>query len=464
MRTMALSFAALVLTAGVAAAQPPPTQPPPPAQPPPAQTAPASPQEVAAPAAPIEILEQILVKVNGEIITKTDLEGRQLNAIRARRQQLSDEELRKTIQEMTPDMLVDSIDELLLLQRGKELGFKLSDEQFKRVLENIRKENKLETEEAFQAALKQEGMSMTDLRKQLERQMIVNQVQQTEVQSKIGVTEEEAKKYYAEHSNEFTTPASLTLRELVVNVQTDGKVLNVGLDEAAKVKCEQALARARAGESFEKLVAELSESASKANGGLVGPLRPDELSADIAKLLTPLAVGGVTEVFRTAKGWAILKLESRTDPVVLGFEQARDKIGDKVYESKRRVEVDKYLEKLRGQAIIEWKNDDLHKIYDARVAQLAKELAAGSAAQTTGDLNRRPGFGFVWAALPGRRGSRRCRATLSGRRRSQRCRATLSGRRRSQRCRATPLGAPCVATLQRRDDGRGLKSPRIRRG
>ena len=317
--------------------------------------------------------------MNGEIITKTDLEGRQLAALRARRQQVSDEELRKAILEMTPDMLVDSVDEMLLLQRGKELGYKLADDQFKRVLENIRKENKLESDEAFEAALKQEGMSMADLRKQLEKQMVVNQVQQAEVMSKVGVTDDEAKKYYEEHRTEFTTPATLTLRELVINVQTDGKVINVGLDEAAKAKCEQALARAKAGESFEKLVAEMSDSASKANGGLVGPLGHDELSPDIQKLIDPLKVGGVTDVFRTAKGWAILKVEAQTQPVILGFDQARDQISDKVYQGKRRVEIDKYLEKLRGQAIIEWKNEDLHKIYDARLIALAKEATKDTA-------------------------------------------------------------------------------------
>ena len=100
------------------------------------------------------------MKVNGEILTKTDLETRQVLALRQRTQQMNDEELRKAIAEFTPDLLVDSVDEMLLLQRGKELGYKVTDEQFKRVLENIRKENKLEYDDQFTAALKQEGMTI----------------------------------------------------------------------------------------------------------------------------------------------------------------------------------------------------------------------------------------------------------------------------------------------------------------
>src|SRR5207302_1669410 len=83
----------------------------------------------------------------------------------------------KTLDEITPDILVDAIDEMLVVQRGKELGYTLGDAQFQSVLENIRTQNKLENEEQFQNALKQEGLTMADLRKNLERQMIWQRVQ-----------------------------------------------------------------------------------------------------------------------------------------------------------------------------------------------------------------------------------------------------------------------------------------------
>ena len=145
-----------------------------------------------------EIIEQVLVKVNGEILTKTDLEQRQVAALRAQNRNVKpedikgDDDLRKMLNDVTPDVLGDAIDELLLLQRGKELGFSLSDEQFSQIVANIRKENKLENEEQFLAALKQEGMTLPELRRSIERQMIVNRVQQQDVMDKISVTEAES--------------------------------------------------------------------------------------------------------------------------------------------------------------------------------------------------------------------------------------------------------------------------------
>jgi peptidyl-prolyl cis-trans isomerase SurA len=364
--------------------QPPPAaqQPPPAAQQPPAaaQQPPAATQQPPAAQQPaaqvptggrVEILQQILVKVNGEIITKTDLEDRQVSALRQRAQQMSDEELKKAIATITPDILVDAVDEMLLLQRGKELGYKVTDEQFKRVLDNIRKENKLESDEQFNAALKQEGITIEQLRRNLEKQMVINQVQQVEVAGKVGISESEAQAYYDEHKNEFTTPASLSLRELLVAVKTDGKTVNVAADEAAKAKAEGLLARARGGEPFATLVAEASEAPSKANGGLVGPLTASELDPGVLKLIEGLKPGGVSDVFRTPGGYALLQLESQTAPTVKSFEAAREDIAQKVYASKRNAEFGRYLAKLRSQAIIEWKNEEMHKLWLARTAAVA---------------------------------------------------------------------------------------------
>jgi peptidyl-prolyl cis-trans isomerase SurA len=323
-----------------------------------------------------EIIEQILVKVNGEIFTKTDLEQRQIAVLRQRGQQMDlksdagNQQLRKALDEITPQIMVDVVDEMLIVQRGKELGYKLSDEQFKSVVDNIKKENKIETEEQFQAALKSENMTMADLRKSLERSMIVQRVQQNEVMGKIGVTETEAHQYYDTHLNEFTTPPTVALREILVTVPTDARGINVGAEEAAKEKAEQLRTRVTTGgEPFEKVAAEASEAPSKANSGLIGPISLNDLSPDLRQMIEKMKVGGVSDVVRTTRGFQILKLESSTPVETLPFDQAREQISDRVFTDKRKVEYLKYLEKLRSQAIIEWKNEDIKRAFEAGVKQ-----------------------------------------------------------------------------------------------
>jgi peptidyl-prolyl cis-trans isomerase SurA len=327
-----------------------------------------------------DIIEQILVKVNGEIFTKTDLEARQVAALRQKglqfdKNDVTDEQLRQALTAVTPQIMVEAVSEMLMLQRGKELGYRLTDEQFKSIVDNIRKENKLDSEERFQAALKQENMTITDLRRQIERNVIASRVQQAEVFGKIGITEDEARKYYDTHPEEFTTNASVTLREVLVSVPNDGKALNVGLDEAAKEKAEQLRTRAVAGEDFEKMAADSSDSPSRANSGLIGPISVTDLSSDLRQIVEPMKSGDITQVVRTARGYQFFKIESLTASQKMPFEQAREQISDRVFTGKRKEEYDKYLARLRTQAIIDWKNADVKKAYEEGLVEQAKQPA-----------------------------------------------------------------------------------------
>src|SRR6476659_8466508 len=186
-----------------------------------------------------EVIEQVLVKINGEIFTKTDLEARQVAALRQMGQQTdpktdpSDAQLRKMLDDVTPQLMVNIIDEILLVQRGHELGYTMSNERFQSIVDSIKKDNKIETEEEFQAALKQENMTLSDLRKNMEKQMIVSQVQQNEVLSRIAISDDEARRYYDSHKSEFTSPQTVTLREIFVQTPGDSVTLNVGRDEEA---------------------------------------------------------------------------------------------------------------------------------------------------------------------------------------------------------------------------------------
>ena len=323
-----------------------------------------------------EIIEQVLVKVNGDILTKSEFEQRQIAILRSRPELANaspeSDVLQRAVAEVTPQLILEAVDELLLVQRGRELGLALGDEQFKSIIENIKKQNNLEDEQRFQEALKQEGMTMLDLRRNLERQMFVSQVQQRDIADKISVTEDESRAYYDAHKTDFTTPAQITLREILIDVPAGDKGVNVAQDDEAKAKAEDVRKRLLGGEPFARIAAEVSDSPSKANGGLIGPISHNELAPALQALIDRLKVGELTEVMRTQRGYQLLKLESRTDTQIKTFEEARDDISNKVGETKMAAERLKYIERLRGQATITFRNDELKKAYEQALAARQK--------------------------------------------------------------------------------------------
>ncbi|MBK9241143.1 MAG: SurA N-terminal domain-containing protein [Acidobacteria bacterium] len=234
------------------------------------------------------VLQKVLVKVNGAIFTKTELEELQIEALREQAQReltpmdlQNDAALREQLIKITPEIIANAVDYLIVIQRGRELGLRLSDAQFKDYIEGIKKDNQLD-DKTFQLAMQQQGMTMEILRKRLEKEYLSQGVMSRDVAPRIAITEEEARQYYRAHPDEFMKPTMITVREISVLVPSEARageqVVNVALDEAALAKINAARERALKGEDFATLVTEFSQSGSKANGGLIGPLNLNELA------------------------------------------------------------------------------------------------------------------------------------------------------------------------------------------
>ena len=308
------------------------------------------------------ILERVLVRVNGEIFTQSQLVQRQTEAIRARNidpKTINDASVLRLLNDVTPEVLVDSIDEMLLVQRGRELGIKFSEEAFKDGIENIKKDNKLD-DAGLKQVMKQEGMTMEQLRQNFEREYLKRQVQNEEIFRRMHVTEEELRQYYSSHKDQFTTPENVTLRELFVAAPA-GAEDNV----ATKAKIDAIRARAVAGEDFVTLVKSMSDSPSKTNGGIIGPLNLEDINPTVKDVVANLKPGELSEPLVMPKGgYEIFKMESRETPVVQPFDKVKPAIEQRVRESRLDDETEKLLSRLRAQAVIEWKDPAYKQLYD----------------------------------------------------------------------------------------------------
>jgi len=334
-----------------------------------------------------EIIQKVIVKVNGEIFTQTDLVARQIAALRDQQravrkaEDLTDPALVAALQAVTPGVLIEAVDELILVQHGKEMpNLKFTDAIFKDAIERLKKENKIPDDATLQLALKQEGMTMADLRANIERSFFKGEAERRELMRNMTLTEDEARTYYNAHTDQFMKPATVTLREIVVTVPETtiaGAVsFNVLADEAAKEKITALRERALKGEDFAKLVAEASDSGTKDTGGIIGPVNTADLSTALAELLSKMQPGDVTEPLRTKAGYQIIKLDVRSAAQPETFEKSREQISQRILESRLDVERAKLLTKLRTQAVIEWKDDGFKKMYEAALA--AQKTAAGS--------------------------------------------------------------------------------------
>ena len=314
------------------------------------------------------VFERILVKVNGEVISQGDLEEAQVEAFRGRAVPQSEAALRQVVQELTPQLITLTVDNLLLVQRGREMGYDLTDEQFDEIVDGIKVENGFDDAQ-LAAGLSVDGMTMADLRQVVEEQMLIQQVQQIEVNRRISMTGFEAREHYEENIEEFTPPPTVTLREILIAAPEGGGTL----DQAVRMTAEAVHGRVAGGEDFAGVAAEMSDAASKDSGGLVGPIELGDLAEGVRARVEDLEVGQVSTLERTPAGYHMLQLASRTDPEPADFDEIRDSIVDSVFESRRLGALEDYLASLREAAIIEWNDETLQSLFEEYV----KTRAAG---------------------------------------------------------------------------------------
>ena len=146
--------------------------------------------------APAEILERVYAVVNGDIITQSEFESRQIAAVQAAR--LSQEQVVRFLQQNNARLLQEAVDDLLLYQKGREMGLQIPAEYLDNVIDGIKKQNGLKSDAEMRAQLRREGMTLDDLKRQVERSIVRREVLAEQVGTGVTITEAEAHEDYEE--------------------------------------------------------------------------------------------------------------------------------------------------------------------------------------------------------------------------------------------------------------------------
>ena len=311
-----------------------------------------------------EIVERIVAKVNGEIITLSEFQGRQIQEAQASRVQ--PERIQAFLRDNNARILQEAIDDMLLVQRAQDTGLRMP--PVDQYIEDIKKENKITSDEQFQEQLAREGMTLDELKRNMGRNILRRQILARDLEPKVMVTDTEARADYDAQREEYSRPATVQLREILV--KGDG-----ALAQAAAL-----VAKARAGEDFGDLAKGHSVAPTKTSGGDLGKLARGEMNPDLEKVAFALPAGAISEPIPSGDGYRILKIEAKTEASVVPFDEVKDTIRRRLGEQRMNKEMASYIAGLREKAII-----------NVMVREVPQELV-GPAASAPGTL-REPAAG-----------------------------------------------------------------------
>ncbi|MFQ5817787.1 MAG: peptidylprolyl isomerase [Terriglobia bacterium] len=298
-------------------------------------------------AADREVLEEIVVRVNDQIITRTELEQQRRELRRELQQRLRGEEFDQAYHDRELHLLRDMIDQLLLVQRGREMGLSVEADLIKR-LDSIREEMGLKSLEELERAVGAQGVSFEDFRSRIRNNILTNQVIQRMVAGRVLINRDEVVGYYETHKDEFRRPESYRLREILISTENR-------TDEEARARAQEVLDKIRQGEKFDELAKQYSDAPTGEAGGELGEFARGQLAPEIEAAVSHLLDGAVSDVLLTRRGYLLLQLVEHVPAGVPALEKVEHQIRDRIYMQKVQPNLRKVLNELREQAYVEVK-------------------------------------------------------------------------------------------------------------
>jgi peptidyl-prolyl cis-trans isomerase C len=290
--------------------------------------------------------------VNGENITRQELDER-LALVKADFEaqgvNFDGEQGKEFMVVLENGTLEQMIDEVLLMQEAKNLGFEPGDKEVANKIKEFRES--FDAEGDYRRFLAANGLSEPKLKDLVRQQLIIEALVEHISKDVRGLKESEIRAYYDENKDYYTQPEQRRVRHILIG-SGDGSGRS---DMEAKVEALKVIERLQAGEDFVGLVAEKSEDpGSNASGGEYTFSRGQGFVSEFEDAAFNLTVGEYTpEPVRTNFGYHIIKLEEIISARVQPFEEVQSDIKASLLEKKKGKHFEDYLAAQREKAEIQ---------------------------------------------------------------------------------------------------------------
>jgi peptidyl-prolyl cis-trans isomerase SurA len=300
---------------------------------------------------PKNITNAIVAVVNDDIITLYNVNREAQPAFaEAEKKALLNDATKSQIRRMALDRLIEK---KLTDQKIKELNIKVSEEEIRQAIDDVRKQNNIPSQETLVAALAGQGLSFDQYRSQLQEQIEKLKLVSMEVRAKVHVGENEMRDYYSANLPKYTEEESFRARHIFFKAgekATSEQILR------AKVTASAVLADARGGKDFAELAKKFSEDpAARKDGGDLGSFKKGDMQPDLEKTILTLKPGEISDLVSTPIGLHIIKLDSRVSGTVKSFESVKGEIEEIIYRKKSEERFSQWAKELRGKASVEIK-------------------------------------------------------------------------------------------------------------
>jgi peptidyl-prolyl cis-trans isomerase SurA len=300
----------------------------------------------------VSVIDQVIAKINADIVSQDELQRLQKElAAELKQQGATGATFEQQYQAHEKDVLRNRIDELLLVQKGKELNINIDSEVTKYMADLQRRSGVTDPDKFHQWIREQSGRSFEDFQAETRDTMLTREVIGQEVGRHINITDKDVQDYYNSHKKDFIREEKVYLSEILIS--TEGK--DAAGIAAAEKKAKQIADQASKGERFAELARNNSDAATAKDGGVLGGYQKGVLQKSIEDAVWNLPKGAVTQPIKIATGYEVFKVEDHTKAGLQPLAEAKPEIENVLYGPKMEPKVREYLTQLRKAAFLQIK-------------------------------------------------------------------------------------------------------------
>ena len=285
-----------------------------------------------------KVVDRILAQVGSEIITLSDLNRKialQQHELAAK---YTGEQLAEMTQKLEKAALDDLILDKLLYQKSIQIGYSRDAEvEISEEIQRILEENNIKDLDQLEGILAQDGRTIKDLREEIRRQFISQDLIREFVSNRIVVLMPEVEKYYKDHAADFTSPEEVSISEIVLKGEGSENLAN------------DLYSRLQKGEAFATLANQYSKGPTANKGGSTGTYLVSSLKEEEINAIADLKEGEISKPQKTEDGYVIYRIDSRKYAAIRPLEEVTNEIKDLIFRKKFNPELQRFFSKLKEE-------------------------------------------------------------------------------------------------------------------
>lgn len=320
----------------------------------------------------IRLIDQVVAVVNEEVITQQDINEALQNTIH----QLQQQDTQLPRQDVLEKQLLEHlITKRIQLQRAKEVGLTVSDDDLEQTLRRIAKDNQLSMDE-FRQVLAREGTNINAFREEIREEILMTRLRDQAINERVNVTESEIDNFLEDQANSPVANEEYRIAHILLHTSEQMDEAQIA---ARHERAEAAHEKLLQGASFAQITAEYSDAPDAMQGGELGWRSLGQMGSPFAELLSQMQPGDITPVVQSPIGFHILQLQERRqqeNPVTIIEQTHAQHILVKVSEITSEEDAYQLITQVLGR---------IHN--GADFMEMAKTHSEDASASAGGDLN-----------------------------------------------------------------------------